>query len=875
MTVTEPSGMTTTDDPDATIDNTYTVTTTSGIDITDADFGLTGTGTIGDTVFEDLNTNGVYELGTDVLLDGVTVTATWAGIDGDLSTTDDNVTFTTTTVSGDYSFGNLPAGSYSVDADETTTGLAAPTATTDDPALVTLAAAETNNTIDFGYFVAATVSDFVWDDLDGDGVQDAGEPGIENVTVNLVSDPGIDGIYGTADDVVVATDTTDATGAYSLTAIPGDYTVVFFAPADYLFTTADLGGDDTADSDALVTADPTVATADVSMLSGVTDTTVDAGLFDPITIGDFVWVDLDNDGLQDAGEPAWEGMTVTLTGTDGAGNAVSLSTTTAADGSYLFANVAPGSYTVTFDPTGVVFTTADAGADDTVDSDANATTGEVAVTATSGGDDVTVDAGIARATIGDYIWDDLNGDGLQNDGTTPLAGVTVSLYADDGTTLLDTAVTDADGLYSFTVAPGDYVVDVDETTLAAGSVLTTANEPLPVTVVSGETFDSADFGYYTPATISDFVWVDTDGDGEQDITEAGLAGVVVNLYDAADLTTPIATTTAVAGGLYEFTGLTPGDYVVGFVAPAGDVFTLQDATIDQLDSDADPTTGLTATITLTSGEVEDTVDAGLFTPIVISGTVLDDNQADGIQDGADVAIVGIRVELWEDTTGDGVVDTMVAFTTTDANGDYTFADIPPGDYAIVVDTTGYLLSPQDAGADDAIDSDIAVADSTSAVVTYASGDSGDIDGLLFTQATISDLVWDDLDADGVQDAGEVGLAGVTVHLYDPVDLVNPIATTTTDADGFYSFSVDPGTYVMGILAPAGSTISPQDAGADDSVDSDADVATGQTGTVTVTSGETNDTVDAGVYFGATISDVVWDDLDGDGIQDAESRGLRA
>ncbi|MBL0146820.1 MAG: hypothetical protein IPP48_14940 [Chitinophagaceae bacterium] len=95
-------------------------------------------------------------------------------------------------------------------------------------------------------------------------------------------------------------------------------------------------------------------------------------------------------------------------------------------------------------------------------------------------------------------------------------------------------------------------------------------------------------------------------------------------------------------------------------------------------------------------------------------------------------------------------------------------------------------------------------------------------------ANIGDRVWLDIDKDGIQDAGEPGVAGVTVTLYDNTGAI--VATTVTDANGNYLFTnVTPGTgYTIGFTAPAGTVFSPKDA-TGDANDSDADPVTGRTG----------------------------------------------
>ena len=101
-----------------------------------------------------------------------------------------------------------------------------------------------------------------------------------------------------------------------------------------------------------------------------------------------------------------------------------------------------------------------------------------------------------RATIGDYVWHDANGNALQDDGgpQAGLANVTLYLWQDGA--VVRTTSTGPDGSYRFVnLREGTYTVDVDESTLPPGFTLTTGNEPLTVTVEEEEDYEDADFGY--------------------------------------------------------------------------------------------------------------------------------------------------------------------------------------------------------------------------------------------------------------------------------------------------------------------------------------------------------------------------------------------
>ncbi|NQT51474.1 hypothetical protein HQ576_05460, partial [bacterium] len=171
----------------------------------------------------------------------------------------------------------------------------------------------------------AGIGDRVWHDIDQDGIQDDGEPGISDVEVNLYDGTG----------AYQDTTTTDATGFYEFRGlVAGDYFVEFVPPTGWVVSPQDAGTDDTADSDANPTDGRTIVT---TLDNNEYDPTWDCGLYlpepEPASIGDLVWHDLNKDGIQDAGEPGIDGVTVTLY--DAAG-AVAGTTTTAGGGLYLF-----------------------------------------------------------------------------------------------------------------------------------------------------------------------------------------------------------------------------------------------------------------------------------------------------------------------------------------------------------------------------------------------------------------------------------------------------------------------------------------------------------------------------------------------------------
>ena len=183
------------------------------------------------------------------------------------------------------------------------------------------------------YIFIGSISDYVWADLDADGIQDGGETGISNVTVRLLDSAGIE----------LETTTTDSAGLYVFSSLPGgDYEVEFVAPSGYGVGLQNQGTDDTLDSD----ADPATGRASVTIYPGVDDDSIDAGLITVASLGDRVWRDDDSDGVQDVGEPGISNVTVMLYD---AGDALVTSNVTDESGMYMFSGLTAGTYTVRID----------------------------------------------------------------------------------------------------------------------------------------------------------------------------------------------------------------------------------------------------------------------------------------------------------------------------------------------------------------------------------------------------------------------------------------------------------------------------------------------------------------------------------------------
>ncbi len=157
-----------------------------------------------------------------------------------------------------------------------------------------------------------------------------------------------------------------------------------------------------------------------------------------------------------------------------------------------------------------------------------------------------------------------------------------------------------------------------------------------------------------------------------------------------------------------------------------------------------------------------------------------DENGNGIQDPGEKPLKDVYVSI--------VVGGQEIILRTDENGNYTFNNLPNGKYEVKFDNLqGYKPTKAKQGSDDKLDSDPTLVDGVlKTTATIADKDNMNVDlGVIKEKTyTIGDRVWIDADKNGIQDDGEVGLAGVTVKLTgDGIDE----KTATTDKNGSYKF----------------------------------------------------------------------------------------
>lgn len=755
------------------------------------------------------------------------------------------------------------------------------------------------------------IGDRVWIDVDGDGIDDVGEPGIPNVTLTLFDDGG-DGIGG-GNDTVVGTTTTDSNGNYLFDNLPPGSYFVDVTDSDIPTGLSISPGSTDPSSVRSITGNEEFFDADFGYRNAATDTAI---------IGDLVWSDGNADGVRQPNEPGIGGVTIDLIdlGPDGiAGtpdDSVDQTVTTNADGTYYFVAAAPGSYVVQVTDTGNVLD----GQTLTIGPQSQ---GNPTVPITVIADDVYLEADFGYSgdtnDIFDSVWIDTNNDTFFNPAETGIEGVTVSLVdlGDDGVpggagpnadSVVATAATDAMGDFSFIGVPdGNYrilITDTNNATQSLGPTTSGAADGFLDVTMAGADIVNETFGYNAPGVIGDTVWNDANNNQVRDPGESGFGGVEVNLYRDIDTDgefepggddgSPVATTLTDAFGNYQFVGLEPGDYFVGIcTVDATEADCSNDGTNElptgyTLTTPDDDTTGADGAQLLSSlgiGESDLTNDFGYRNTALfdISGTVFDDEDRDGFREPpADTGIADVKVVLLDDS-GD-----MIAMTRTDSSGFYEFPDLPNGDYTVEVvpDDSPVLVDYQLTSGVDSLPVTISGADQTDNDFGYAKDTP---------TGSIGDTVFNDANRDGVLNGDEGGIPGVNVALFDagPDGIANTaddtqLATDLTDANGQYLFDDLPaGNYFVRVLdSDDGNGSGNGDAYGNPNTAlagfqrTDTDGIGGDSSVISLSEGQNFDEADFGFAVDAgppdvrgSIGDEVYLDADGNGSRDAGEPGI--
>ncbi|MEG1452431.1 SdrD B-like domain-containing protein, partial [Brevundimonas sp.] len=587
-------------------------------------------------------------------------------------------------------------------------------------------------------------------------------------------------------------------------------------------------------------------------------------------VSGYIYRDLNNNGTRDAGEagfaPGAFSATphVKLSGTDYAGNDINSTASVDANGAYAFTNVAPSGatpYIVTqlLQPNGASDGLDSNGIGDVVANSGGRPAPEdivIGLVAPSANLTERNFGELPTSTLGGMVFLDPNVDATRN--PTEISGLSGAILRLTGTDDLGQAIdcsitTTATGLYQFPNAadatlncqvlrPGDYELEITpalgltHTGSYVGSLGGTSNgvsgintpsvgagalRVTNIVVAAGNAGSTYDFGA-TGQGINGFVYIDRNASGVRDAGEAGIPGVTMTLsgttasgQDVCTLINCAAVTDATGSFLYL---VVPGSDANGYT------LTQQAQNTAPLSNYAD---GLEAL-----GDLGGTVGNDVISNIVLptggmgtnysfgelsgslSGSVFVDANDDGVRQPGEKGIEGVEITL-SGTTKDGqdicawraALDPSLTCTIrTDANGNYSFEDMPDGNYNLIETHPGQYADGKEGVGSAGGTADNSVFDATAAAntisnITLAAGEKG-TDYVFGERAVvIKGSVYKDIDRDGTRDPEDTPIKGVVIELYENGNL---IATTTTDADGNYSFvDLPSGNYTIRETQPDG------------------------------------------------------------------------
>ena len=782
------------------------------------DFGSrSALGSIAGFVFNDANANGTQDAGEA----GLPSWRVYVDVDGD-DTWDTNEPSSLTSSSGSYYLNSVvatqtPAAVRTV----IPTGWAATLPSAGEQA-VTIVPGSTVSGRNFGNrSTVAAATGTVWNDTDADGVRDVGETAVSSRAIY------VDANGNGAMDAEELRTYSAFDGTYRLT-LPGagTFTIRQLLPADWLQTSPAAG------------AGRTVVIAAVGDTSAGNDF---ASRFTRAQITGFVFNDVNSNGIVDTGEGTPNARVYADLDGDAAWDANEPSMVTSSSGTYwlMVSAIDPNDAAAlsrsisvrTILPVGWGLVTP--------------STGTRSVTVT-GGQTVTgqnFTTTLVGASVSGMAWNDANGDGSKGSSEAGLSQLTVYVDGNDNGALdwNETRITTgADGTYRlFVPTAGSYVIRQ----VASSAWVPTA--PLPnahsLTVVGGELFTGRDFGNRAAfGTVSGVVYDDADQSGSRGTAEAGLAGwrIYADLDDdgVADATEPSTTTSST------------GSYVLQISTIDSRVRTIKLRTVAQAGWGATtPADGALAAVQVTGGQQTTAQDFGVrLTGAIVGGTVWNDLNGNGTRDSGDTAIPGRTV--YADLDGDSVLDSNEPRAWTASDGNYQLVFNAVGTYTIRQMLPYYWVQTSPSGGHSVT------------VESLGTRTTGRDFGSRNTVASVSGAVFEDLNDDGIRDAGEVGLSGVRVY----ADTNNDGAFTTGEPS-FVTSST--GSYYLTVPnLPSSATISIRQAAFAGLA---ATLPAAGTRSLQIGGGQTTSGVNFGNRLtGAIVTGTVWHDLDSDGVRES-------
>ena len=762
-----------------------------------------------------------------------------------------------TDINGDYAFNELDAGNYTV-IEVQQIGWVQTVPPLPGFYSVNVSSGQNITGKNFANYQLGSISGAVFEDMDGDGLKDNGEPGLVTWKIKIT---------GSRNDSI----NSDGNGNYVFTNLsPGNYVVSEVVQNNFVQTKP---------------LSPNTYT--IGLTSGQNFTAVDFGNYEKSSVSGVVYLDNDGNGTKDIGENGLTDWKILISGT------MNDSVATDADGLFAFSTLSPGNYTLSEELQTFWARTFPANP------------GTYVFTITSGASLVDKDFGnYELSSISGAVFHDINGNSAMDVGEGGLENWKIKING----TRIDSVISDANGNFSFdSLAPGNY--NVSEFLLPNWAQTYPVGDSYNIVVFSGENHEEKDFGNYEYASISGAIFNDVNSNGVRDIGESGLSGWTAFVTGATD-----DSSTTDGNGEYTIAHLPPGDYTLSEIVqndwlltyPAGGEFSLSlisgqnevgydfgnfelahisgivfrdangnavkdngeigmadwslylngpvtDTVLTDENGNYEFTISLSGTYSVSgeqsiewvqtlpvaigshtfnffSGDNFTNKDFGYYRLSSARGIVFDDLNADSTKDIGEPGL-----ENWTMILSGDVDDT----TQSDVNGDYFFENIPLGDYTVSLQNEigWYQTLPVSP-------------DSYSFSVI-----SEEVNGLnfgLFTLGSVTGLVFNDLNGDGVKDVGETGVTDWKVKM-----------NSSTFSDSL--LTDDNGVYLFEDIFPASYTIS-----LEMQTEWEQTVPLSpSTFTITMISGANSTDKNFGVFKYGSVSGLVFEDVNSNGTKEVD------
>jgi uncharacterized repeat protein (TIGR01451 family) len=675
-----------------------------------------------------LSNNGVRDAG-EAGIAGVPITLT--GTDAAGNPVNRN---TLTDASGNWRFEDLLSGSYTVsegaipstagsflDGRDSAGTAGGSTAVNDSIGPITLPAAAQATGYLFGELPAASISGTVYIDRNRNNTLDAlpTDGRLPGVTLRLVQ--GADCVSGST----LQTAQTDADGNYRFDAVAAgaSYLVCQAQPNGYANGSENPGGNGSGAGDNAIRISnlPAAGSAGNHFAERVG------------SLAGSVFLDANNDGARAPGDAGIAGVAITLTGVDANGNPVNRSTTTDANGNWRFEDLlasGPGGYTLTEQAAqpavnGVATLNSRSSAGSLGGSATGVATTPSAINAinlAAGAQGVdNLFAEILPVSLSGTVFVDADNNGVQAPGEAGIGGQTLQLTGTDdtGAPVSRTVTTDADGRYNLPdLRPGLYTLTqpnqppgtVNGQTVpgsAGGTATPPATTPSAITGIvlttpGGQSSGNNFAEIPNNASLSGRVWLDANNNASIDGTEAGIAGVLIELSGTDALGNTISrSTSSDASGNWRFDNLPPGTYSLR--EPNQPPDTLNGSTVPgSSGGTATPVATVPSAITgipLAAGQASSNHLFGEIPPAELSGRVFGDLNNNGLVDAGEAGIGGVTIRL---TGTDDLGNAISIELSTAADGRYRFPNLRPGTYTLTeptqpFDTVNGITSAGSAG----------------------------------------------------------------------------------------------------------------------------------------------------------------------------------